>query len=430
MTLINEPENSAFDTYIACSGYLELLSETYEPDMQAFESCLDNSIAGDGTNALRFCRLLADSGNAVPPTLQEKCLNGAKAYVHGDLFTKEYSQARDKFLQAVRENMPFVDPQETQRIAEQIYNTQFFDQSVDLLNKIALAVYNCESEAAPVEEFWQGIQTYGLSDAVTEPLIEATQRMIQDIDRHIGEGNVHCANNGMTLLARLLEGGPVPDSVKTEVTARLAAWLSAADQQIENAAYIDAFSLLQGVQALAQLQGDPGEADKKIADLVERFAHLPQTQQTIQDKTAYLCTQEGLRYDPGYYDFLKKVFDLNLPVKGKFLNCTENQLSDEFLPTSLAELRYMISETSFATSSEPAVSCAYSGGYTLEFVTADYQITVTEIGSGKQVAETRLPSITTIECQLFHTFISNVDRYHLPLAEADLITWLSSLDLP
>ena len=83
-----------------------------------------------------------------------------------------------------------------------------------------------------------------------------------------------------------------------------------------------------------------------------------------------------------------------------------------------------------STSSEPAVSCAYSGGYTLEFVTADYQITVTEIGSGKQVAETRLPSITTMECQLFQTFISNVDRYHLPLAEADLITWVSSLNLP
>lgn len=428
--LIQDPENRAFDTYTACGGYLELLGETYEPDMQAFEACLDNSIESDGTLALRFCRLLADSGESVPAALQEKCVAGAETYVRGDLRNREYDQARDKFLKAVAENMPFVNPQEVRRVAEKIDNTRYIDQSQDLLIRIALAADQCKVDGAPVEEFRQIVQTHALNDAIQERLAGTIQRMTQDIDRKIGEGRVDCAKIGMIYLAGLTAGGPVPDAAGAEVAARLPAWLDAGVERLDRGEYMDAFSLLRGVQALAQVQGDTGAVDETIAGLVDRFAHQPQSRQAIQDQVSYLCTQEGIRLDPGYQEILKMVFELNFPVKGKYLNCTGVSVSEELLPTSLAELRYVVSATSAPTPGGEVARCEYSGGHTLEYVPADYQITVTEIGSGKVVAETSLPSVASIDCEWFRTFISKVDRYHLPLEAANLTSWLASLDLP
>lgn len=428
--LIYEPENSDFDTYTACYLYLDLLNDTYEPDMQAFETCLDNSIKGDGTNAQRFCRLLADSGSAVSPTLQQKCLAGAEAYARGELRQKNYSEARDKFLQAVNENMPFVDMEEARRIAERIYNTQYLDQNVDLLNRIALAANGCEGEAAPIEEFWQGVQAHTLGDSIQETLLSTVQRMIQDIDRRIAEQRVDCARTGMNFLADLLAGGPVPDAAQAEVAARMPAWLDACVQRMNRGEYMDAFSLLRGVRALAQVQGDTGAVDGKIAELVERFANQRETPQHWQDSVSYLCSVEGAKWDPGYAEFLKLALTLEPQAQGKFLNCTGIQIIEALLPTSLAEMRYVVTAEPIPSTEKLVKSCDYSGGHVLVIYSADYQFTVKEIVSGKPVAETILPGMASGECELFRTFISQADRYNLPPDETELIGWLSSLQLP
>ncbi len=428
--LIHDPENSDFDTLIACEGYLELLNDTYEPDMQAFETCLDNSIEGDGTNALRFCRLLADSGSAVSPTLQQKCLAGAEAYARGELRQKNYSEARDKFLQAVNENMPFVNMEEARRIAERIYNTQYLDQSLDLLNNIALAANRCEGEAAPIEEFWQGVQAHALGDSIQETLLSTVQRITQGIDQSIGSEQADCAKTGMNFLADLLAGGPVPDAAQTEVAARMPAWLDAGVQRMNRGAYMDAFSLLRGVRALAQLQGDTGTVDGKIAELVERFANQQEIPLNLQYSVSYLCLEGGAKWDPGYHEFLKLALTLDTQAQGKFLNCTGVQLIEALLPTSLAEMRYMVTADPIRSTEKLVKSCDYSGGHVLKVSSVDYQITVKEIVSGKPVAETILPSIADGECALFRTFISKTDRYDLLPADTELIRWLSSLELP
>lgn len=408
-----------------CDKYLEYYQEGDRIDSLAIEKCLGVLHPNNSPDLLKFCKIFYDSGVEITPTIYDTCLQAAKQDV---LVITDYERARDRFLTTVKDSIPFVSSKDAQTVADEIYSKKYVVDAQKMVWKIPSANEKCENASGAAAEFWDYVTKMKLETAIEEDVKQVIQSSAKSIDGWIAEGNYACTEVIFANLAALINASPTPEAYSKEIETKLQEWLEAGQKLASVGKNLDAIVLLGGVQKISQTPELVNEIEMTVSGVVEKEALLVREPIRVFELAGYLCQPREAMENMIYLDVMDQVIFSDQGSKGKFLNCTDADLSDEQLATSLAEIKYLVQVT--PQNRKIGKTCEYSGGYTLDLYTADYQVTVKDIDSNGIVAETVVNSNPTHECSLFMTFISKKDGYDLPPSGEEISSWLTSLELP
>ncbi len=415
----NQPETQREE----CDKYLEYYQDGDRIDSLAVEKCLGALHPNNSPDLLKFCKIFYDSRAEITPAIYDTCLQAAKK----DSFpTTDFDFSRERFRNIVK-TIPFLHPEDVQAYENEISTKEYVVEAQKVLWKIPSANEECENASATVSKFWDYVTRMKLETAIEEDVKQVILSSAKSIDGWIAEGNYACTEDIFDNLATLINASPTPDAYSKEIETKLQEWHEAGQKLPSVGKNLDAIVLLGGVQKISQTPELVNEIEMTVSGVVEKEALLVREPIRVFELAGYLCQPREAMENMIYLDVMDQVIFSDQGSKGKFLNCTDADLPDEQLATSLSEIKYLVQVTPQNRKIEK--TCEYSGGHTLDLYTVDYLVTVKDIDSNEIVAETVVNSDPTHECSLFMTFISKRDGYDLPPSGEEISTWLSTLAL-
>jgi hypothetical protein len=231
-------------------------------------------------------------------------------------------------------------------------------------------------------------------------------------------------------LSTLINSSTGSKDTYLKIEPNLLDWTNAGNNLLNRSMYIQAYNIYKGVQEISITYGDPVSMSPAMDELVKKYSSVPFGSDSVFEKAGFLCLPENTQPNLEDIELISLAINMDQSVSGKYLNCTKIKLDPSLLPESQAQAKYKITSDDSDRVRTLYKSCEYGGGYVWDLYTVDYKIRVIDTRSGKQLAETILPSREILDCDVVHTFVSKTESYDLAPSGEEISSWVSSLGLP